>query len=478
MTGEPWQWSATELGLAFRRGVTTPAEYLEVLQERIARLNPQLNAIVTLNPDAAAQAAESTARLRAGQPRGPLEGVPITVKDNLLAAGLRATWGSRLFADHVPAHDELPIARLRAAGALILGKTNVPEFTLQGYTDNALFGPTRNPWDVALTPGGSSGGAVAAVAAGLGPLAVGTDGGGSIRRPASHAGLVGLKPSRGRVPRADGFPQLLLDYEVFGPMARTVADIVLVVRAVCDPHPSDPESDYFANRPFDLPPAGAQRILFAPTFPGAPVDREIADSVRAAADVFGQLGHQVVEVDDFDVANPVNEMWPAISQIGLAWMLERHPGWRGKVGDALAAMADAGSTMAGRDLYDALDRVHTMRARLQHVFETFDLILTPTAAALPWPAAQTHPPRIAGQPVGPRGPAVFTGFVNAAGLPAITLPCRPSASGLPIGLQLIARYGEDPLLCAVGQQFETALPWAGRWPQFARQEMPHVTHAG
>src|SRR5437016_4889129 len=186
MNDDSWQWSATELGAAFRRGDTTPTEHTARLLARIERINPQLNAIVTLDPSTLEQAAASTARLRAGQPRSTLEGVPVTIKDNMVAAGLRATWGSKLFADFVPAHDELPVARLRAAGAVILGKTNVPEFTLQGYTDNPVFGVTRNPWNTALSPGGSSGGAVAGVAAGLSPIAIGTDGGGSIRRPASH----------------------------------------------------------------------------------------------------------------------------------------------------------------------------------------------------------------------------------------------------------------------------------------------------
>jgi aspartyl-tRNA(Asn)/glutamyl-tRNA(Gln) amidotransferase subunit A len=194
--------------------------------------------------------------------------------------GLRATWGSKLYADFVPSVDELPIARLRAGGAVILGKTNCPEFTLQGYTDNLLFGPSRNPWNLTLTPGGSSGGAVAAVCAGLGPVAIGTDGGGSIRRPASHTGLVGLKPSRGRVPRADGFPAMLLDFEVIGPMTRTVADLVNAMRLLSAPDRLDPLSTAFSDRPFEIPSAPATRILYVPHFGSSPVDPEILTSVN------------------------------------------------------------------------------------------------------------------------------------------------------------------------------------------------------
>src|SRR4051794_10687751 len=212
---DPADLGATELTALFAKGSLSPLETLDAALARIQRLNPVLNAIVSLDQEGARAAAlASTARWASGAPLSPLDGVPVTIKDNLLVRGLRATWGSRLYADFVPDADELPVARLRNAGAVILGKTNVPELTLQGYTDNPLFGPTRNPWDPALTPGGSSGGAVASVASGMAALALGPDGGGSTGRPASHAGLLGLKPTVGRVARADGFPAILHDFEV------------------------------------------------------------------------------------------------------------------------------------------------------------------------------------------------------------------------------------------------------------------------
>jgi aspartyl-tRNA(Asn)/glutamyl-tRNA(Gln) amidotransferase subunit A len=294
---EIWKFSAGELGRAYEARELSPVEVLDAILARCEAVNPQLNAIVTFDIEGARQAArESEARWRQGKALAPLDGVPLTVKDNIPVRGLRTTWGSRLLADYVPSEDELPVARLRAQGAVILGKTNVPEFTLQGYTHNALSGTTHSPWDLRLTPGGSSGGAVAAVAAGLGPLAIGTDGGGSIRRPAGHVGLVGLKPSPGRVARANGLPVILHDFEVIGPMARTTTDAALLFAAIAGPDPRDRLSLAFSTGagPIDPEPR-AKRILYVPRFGGSPIDPEIAAHVAEAALNLEALGHLVEE---------------------------------------------------------------------------------------------------------------------------------------------------------------------------------------
>lgn len=461
-----WQLSAGDLGRAYRSGHCTPDEALAAILARIAEHNPKLNAIVTFDETVAKAAAHaSTARFASGASLGPLDGVPITVKDNIAVAGMRATWGSRLFADNVPNVDELPIARLRAAGAVILGKTNTPEFAMQGHTDNLVFGLTRNPWDTSRSAGGSSGGAVAAVAAGFGPLAIGTDGGGSIRRPASHNNLVGLKPSLGRVPRADGLPAIFLDYEVVGPIARTVEDVVLALQVMSPPHARDAASRAFAHLPFAVPAKAPRcRILHIGTFGDAPVDPEITLRTREAADTLRALGHTVDGAARFDIPNEVNTRWMSLSQAGLAQMLEAHTCWRDLLTPAAIANADAGRTLPATALFDLLRLVDEMKCRLGDVFADYDLLLTPAAAALPWPADQTHPTHIDGREVGPRGHALFTGFVNAAGLPAIVLPCRASDTGLPNGLQLIGRWGEDGALCAIAQEYEHARPWRDAWP--------------
>lgn len=225
-----------QLAASLRNGEVSASRLLEETLERIRRIDVKLNSFVHLDVAGARKDAhESDARLAARAPRSELEGVPLSIKDNILVAGMPATWGSRALAGFTPDKDELPVARLRAAGAVILGKTNVPELTLEGYTKNDLFGVTRNPWDLRLTPGGSSGGAAAGVAAGLAPGAIGTDGAGSVRRPACHTGLVGWKPSVGRYPRIDGFPAILTDFETIGTLTRSVEDALLLDWSWWDP---------------------------------------------------------------------------------------------------------------------------------------------------------------------------------------------------------------------------------------------------
>ena len=459
--------SATALRHLYASRALSPVEVLRDVLARIDRVNPRINAIVTPDPGAMEAARRSEARWAEGRPAGPLDGVPLTVKDNIAVAGLRCSWGSAVFRDHVPARDELPVARLRAGGAVILGKTNVPEFTLEGYTDNALFGPTRNPWDPRLTPGGSSGGAVAAVAAGLGPLALGTDGGGSIRRPASHTGLVGLKPTPGRVPRAHGLPAILLDLEVIGPIARTTADAAALLAAIAEPAPAeDPASRGFA--PFLLPESAPRlRIRYVPRFGEHPVDSGIAASVAGAARRLAALGHVVEEGPPPFEPEAVLPLFGTIGAAGLAWLLGSLPANPAPASPALRAMAEAGRALSAGQLMAALDAMAAFRRGMAGFLAAgCDALLTPAAAALPWPAQESHPPVIDGRPAGPRGHAVFTNFANLAGLPGIALPCDPVA-GLPVGFQLVGAPGAEAVLLAVAAEYEAAHPWADRWPETA-----------
>lgn len=449
-----WSLTATELGAAYREGLS-PREVIDATLERIGEVNPQLNAIVTLDAAGAINAAvQSAERWKAGAARGPLDGVPVTIKDNILVAGLRATWGSQLFSDYVPDEDELPVQRLRGAGAVILGKTNVPEFTLHGFTDNALFGTTGNPWNPALTPGGSSGGAVAAVASGMGPLALGTDGGGSIRRPAAHTGLIGFKPSRDTVKRGNGFPAILHDFEVIGPIARSVGDVIACMEVVGAPAWS---------RLLQEPVTETPRIAYVPTFGDAPIDPFIRETIEATIARARGLGLAIETLLHFELAEPLAQVWPVISQTGVAWLLAQQTGWEDKVGPAIAEMAANGSRLKAQDYLNALDAIAAMRRAFESLFASYDFLMTPATAAMPWPAKETHPPLIDGKPVGPRGHAVFTPIANALGLPAISLPCAVGGDALPVGLQIIAAQNRDWPLLAFARAYEGKL-FFHRWP--------------
>jgi aspartyl-tRNA(Asn)/glutamyl-tRNA(Gln) amidotransferase subunit A len=366
-----------------------------------------------------------------------------------------ATWGSRAFADFVPERDELPVARLRAAGAIILGKTNVPELTLEGYTANALFGVTRNPWNSALTPGGSSGGAAASVASGMVPAAIGTDGGGSIRRPACHTGLVGFKPSIGRIPRIDGFPAILTDFETIGTLTRTVADALLLDGILSGPDQRDRRSLYAPAAPWQ---GGPRKILYVPRFGGSPVDPEVAAATAAVAALLADAGHDVREAPVFFDLDAAARIWHVVSRSGVAWLVDRTPRLADQGGASVQAMAADGRTLTVADYFDALDRLAALRRMVADLFAGVDLVLTPTAAALPWPADQPYPRDIAGQPAAPRDHAAFTGWVNLSGVPAISLPVALSAAGLPIGVQFAAGFGTDTDLLGFAAWFAERRP--------------------
>lgn len=447
MSAQP---DATTLLAGYADLSLSPVAVMQSCLERIDRMNPIVNAFVALAADALAQAQASEERWRERAPRGPLDGIPVAVKDNLIAAGMPATFGSRVFGDGQAVHDELPVARLRAAGAIVVGKTNTPEFAIEGYTANARFGVTRNPWEPALTPGGSSGGSVAAVASGMVPVAIGTDGGGSIRRPAAYTGLLGLKPSIGRVPRAGGLPQLLLDFEVVGPLARSVADLRLLMDVLSGPDRADPTS--VRMRATEAPPAGRLRVLYAPLIGDAPCDRGILAACHTAARRLVELGHVVRQgALPFNIAE-INGVWPRIGQVGVARMLLDLPeAAAALVPDKYRAIAALGERVAAPDFLEVLQIVERLRRAVSREFGDWDVILTPCCAAMPWAAEATHPLEIDGVPVGPRGHAIYTGWVNAAGLPGLSLPV--ASDGLPIGAQLVSDFGQDDLLLAIADQF-------------------------
>ena len=448
-------------------------ELLEHFLGRIEVLNGTLNAVVCMDPNAGVHARRSEERRAGGIPLSSVDGLPIVIKDNLAVRGLPTTWGSRLYKGHIAIGDELPVAKLREAGVVIVGKTNVPEFTIEGYTDNPLFGVTPNPWDLAVTPGGSSGGSVAAVASGMIPMSIGTDGGGSIRRPAAYTNLVGLKTTLGRVPRGGGLPQLLLDMEVVGPLTRSVRDQALLFDVLAQPDHRDHRSLRFppgdASRKLAKPP-GSLRVLAVDEIGNAPLDPDIRKSFLQMADLLATLGHDVRSGSLPLDTREIDESWASIGQIGLARLLEREPGMRDLASHKYVEWAQ--THYDAPHLLSVIESISTLRNRAAQVFRGVDVIMTPTCAAMPWSTEIPFPPEIDGQPVGPRGSAVYTGWVNACGHPAVSVPGRTSGGGMPIGIQFVAGLGEDELLLRLSQQIETEQSWLDDWPPVALGEPP------
>jgi aspartyl-tRNA(Asn)/glutamyl-tRNA(Gln) amidotransferase subunit A len=462
--------SIRELAARLRDGRLSAVALGEDCVDRIEQLNREINAVVALDvAGARAAAAASDERIAAGSARGPLEGIPCLVKDNLLVRGMPATWGSRLFDHFVPEADEAPVARLRATGAVILGKTNLSEFALRGFTANPVYGVTRNPWDLALTPGGSSGGSAAAVAAGLVPFSLATDGGGSIRRPAAHTGLVGLKPGLGRIARGGGFPEINFDFEVVGPLARRVDDARLVFEALAGASRQACSGLSEPQRARTIP----RTILCVETIGDAPLDPVIRASFRDAIAQLVARGHRIVQAPlPFDIA-PAGVAMAAFHDAGLALLSQRHGDFFDKVSAAYAQAARRGLDARAVDLMQQIDAVGRFRIEVEAACAPYDVIATPATAAQPWAAEQEHPPVIDGHAVGPRGHAVFTGWVNACGRPAISVPIAPAPDGMPIGLQLVAGHGGESLLFDLASEIEAHFNGPEKWPPLAARRGVH-----
>lgn len=449
-----WMYSATEQRRAYREGTLKPSDVLESVLQRIEAIDPVLNLFAALDRDGArAAAAASDARFVAGAPLGDFDGIAITIKDNIPVKGLPLAWGSNLYKDQIAEVDETPVLRLREQGAVILGKTNVSEFTLgRGNVNTLAFGTTRNPYDPRLTPGSSTGGGAAAAASGIGAVAIGTDGGGSIRRPASYNNLVGLKPTTGRVARINGLPPILGDFEIIGPLARTVDDLAMALSAIEGPHPHDRASFGFVKGGMaDM--AKGKRVLLVMQVAGMAVEEPIAVSVEKAAENLQEMGFEVTKgCVPFDAAL-FEKHWPVMGATGLAWLL-KDTDWQGKIGAPYPPMIEKGQSLSAIEFFDALMAYREIYEDFAKAFDEYDFIMTPAAGAMPWIAEEFAPPYH----------RAFTGFVNAAGLPAISIPCDPSPEGLPIGYQLIAPFGADWDLVSVARLYEAAHPWAQHRP--------------
>jgi len=462
-----------DLADALRARRWSAAAVTEAALQRIEQLDAGLRAFCTLDADGArAQAAQIDARLASGEDCGPLAGVPVAVKDLICTAGLRTTFGSRLYADHLPEEDDVVVERLRRAGAVIIGKTNTSEFGYGAVGHNPLFPTTRNPWNLALTPGGSSAGSAAAVAARMVPLALGSDGGGSVRIPASLSGVFGIKPSWGRVPvypgcRDERHPGISSweSLEHIGPITRTAADAALALSVLAGPTPRDRHSLPAESADWRVPGMDSlrgRRIAFSIDMGHATVDAEVAAAVESAAlrmqEALGaRLERACPAVGD---TQPMFEALVALDtdRAGLKALAARRgvvlTGWlaslveRRWTGDEFTA-----ATMARKRIVNTTWRF----------MEDHDFLLTPTTAAPAFPVDLDGPERIDGRAVAPTAWIAFSALANLTGLPSASVPIGCTADGRPIGLQITGRHLDDRGVLALSALVESLFP-PQRWP--------------
>ncbi|HEY7521892.1 MAG TPA: amidase [Methylomirabilota bacterium] len=458
--------SALECATLIRDKQLSPVELTEAILARIEALNPRLNAFCLVTHDVARRAArEAEIAVMKNEPLGPLHGVPISFKDVIYTRGIRTTGGSRLYADLVPEEDAVAVLRVKAAGAVLLGKTNTSEFGHKAVTENPLFGVTRNPWDPTRTPGGSSGGAAAAVAAGLGPVALGTDGGGSVRIPAAFCNLLGFKPSYGRVPQHPGFPGWEHVGHI-GPLARTVRDAALVLDVIAGTDDRDRESLPGESGAYlQACDAGIEglNVAWTPDLGYARVDPAVLELCGDAAAEFDTLGCHV-EVVNPGWDSPEDAFATLIAaQFYAAWSDEL-PAAEAKLDPTLVKLVRKGGTVSARDYVKALGRVRAYWQEVRTFLERFDLLLTPTTAVAPFEAGGWAPRDIDGERVSPLGWMPFTYPFNLTGQPAASVPAGFTADGLPVGLQVVGRRHADRQVLAACAAFEAARPWSVRRP--------------
>jgi aspartyl-tRNA(Asn)/glutamyl-tRNA(Gln) amidotransferase subunit A len=459
--------TAVEIAKVIREKKLSPVEVVDAVLTRIDRLNPKLNAYCTLLADSARkQAREAEASVMKEAELGTLHGVPVSVKDLIFTKGIRTTFGSRVYENFIPDADDVVVERLKAAGAIVMGKTNTPEFGFMGVTDNSLFGLTRNPWNPERHAGGSSGGAAAAVVAGMSPLAVGTDGGGSIRIPSSFCGAFGMKPSYGRVPRGPGFPEWQTLSHT-GPITRTVADAALMMEVIAGRDDRDINSlqetklEYLPLLEGDLK---GVKVGWSSDLGYALVDPEVLEKTTSALGVFESLGAEVKDAGlKLENQGAVFSMiWAVTKASDLADKLEE---WREKMNPRLVQMVERGMSVRATDYAFAARARKEFWSKIQPLFDKYDVLLTPTLSVPAFDVSTYQVTEIAGvkgEPALDWTP--FTYPFNLTGQPAASVPCGWTEEGLPVGLQIVGGRFADATVLRVAAAFEQAAPWADKYP--------------
>lgn len=458
---------AIEVARAIREKTLSPVEVMEAVLSRIAALNPSLNAYCLLLEEQAMEAARAAERaVMNGDALGPLHGVPFSVKDMVLTKGLRTMQGSKIYEHRVAEEDVPMVERLLTAGGIMVGKTTTPEFGWKAVTDSLVTGITRNPWNTEYTPGGSSGGAAAQIAAGMGHMATGGDGAGSIRVPASFSGLFGIKPHYGRIPyHPQGGGDMLAH---LGPLTRTVADAALFLSVTAGP--SDVDRFSLEGAPADYLQGlhdgiRGLRVAWSPDL--GYVDNlhpEVRGITEAAARAFEELGCHLEEVADPGFGDPkpiIDTYWRCNTATTLKPHLEK---WSGQIDPGLEACAREGLSLTASDFQEAQIARHQYWARVRPFFETHDLLLTPTVAVPPLKAGALHPEGDPGHPWDWIRWAPYSFPFNLTHLPAATVPAGFTGEGLPVGLQIVGRRFAELTVLQAAAAFEEARPWVGARP--------------
>ena len=459
--------SAAQLARMIRQRELSPVEVVTAYIRRIEAINPKVNAFCTTTFDMAIkEAKQAEQEVMEGKPLGPLHGVPFSIKDLIYTKGVRTMRGSKIFESFVPGEDAPLVERLKKGGGILMGKTSTPEFGHKGMTDSLVTGITRNPWNLDLTPGGSSGGAAAQVAAGMTPLAVGTDGGGSIRNPASLTGIYGLKPTYGRIPvyPAGSFDSL----SHAGPMTRTVEDAALMLSVMAGPHEADLLS--LEGTPDDYPGklmAGIRRlrIAWSPNLGFVPVvEKQVAEITAQAAKAFEEVGCRVDEVTDPGFGDPLSihgVLWFG----GLAGFLGEYlADWESQMDPLLVTWTRMGLQLSAADFVRAQIQRHELRDKVRKFFENYDLLLTPTLPIVAFKAGVSAQEGLKDSPVDYRNWSPFSAIFNLTHIPAASVPAGFTREGLPVGLQIIGPRFADLRVLQASAAFEAIRPWGKIYP--------------
>ncbi|MEM8976653.1 MAG: amidase family protein [Pseudomonadota bacterium] len=464
--------SASELAHQIRERRLSPVELTSAILERAERSQPVLNAFITICADQAmADASKAESAVMNNEELGPLHGVPITVKDLVNTAGVKTTFGSYIFENNVPKTDAVSVARLKSAGAIVIGKTTTPEFGHKPLTEAPLFGRTRNAWSSEHTSGGSSGGAATATAAGIAPLAISTDGGGSTRIPAACNGVVGFKKSLGLVPH-DTAPDAYGNTSYIDPTARTVRDCALMLEAMAGADSSDPHSYFLPSTGFvDAVDAASDlsgiRMRWRPFVGNTMVDDEVLAGCEDAARSFADFGASLSDMeDDFKPTEPVFQLlWSSLLNARYRKFV---PEFGDRMSETLLRQMEQGQAATGEEVLNCIFTRTEIYRQVQSWFEDADILVMPTLArtALSIDHDFFGDVIINNKPAGTVRQAwyPYTHPFNLSGNPAITLPAGFSSDGLPFAIQLVGRRGEDALLLRAAALFEQARPWADRRP--------------